>query len=403
MPVLPHDLDGELPLDRLRTLAPTQVRNLLPTAVLIPVDSNMLLKNIARDVRDAPKRTHIRTLAKLGVLRLFAGSHVYDEMNKYLSEFMVARGLDPSVAETIWRQDFLPSVRFVDTTQFPLTDPRVLAVRDRDADDLPTAILACLLGTKALSEDQDLVDYGLATGRPWLDLIFAAEKTAIGQTVTVGAAGGVVLTGATLEEGIRGLRRMSADATGQKILWGAATLLIVGLLIYLIHEPTRRWVTPRARALASGLKDGGKWTLSGLVNVSVDLAEGRATLMAALVGHAEPRDEAAQTARILAGSTRPLSTRDLAALLWNYQRVPAAALAKAAILLRSNPAFVEVAPGYWELGLHRPTTTRDMRRGNNAVSGCGIHGHLFAPTPALVLPSSDAATVDDWPSAMSER
>lgn len=168
-----------------------------------------------------------------------------------------------------------------------------------------------------------------------------------------------MLTGATLEQGIRGLRRMSLDPTGQRILWGAAILLIVGLLVYLIHEPTRRWVAPRATALASGLKDGGKWTLSGLVNVSVDPAEGRATLRAALVSHVEARDEATQTARILAGSTGPLSTRDLAALLWNYQRVPASALAKAATLLRSNRAFVEVAPGRWELGRHRLPAARD--------------------------------------------
>jgi predicted nucleic acid-binding protein len=154
----PPDGDDESPLDGLRTLAPAEIRNLLPTPVLIPVDSNMLLKNIARDVREAPKRTHIRVLAELGVLRLFAGYHVYDEMNEHLSEFMVGQGLDPSVAESIWLKDFLPCVRFVDTTQFPLTDPRVLAVRDRDADDAPTAILACLLGSNALSEDQDLVD-----------------------------------------------------------------------------------------------------------------------------------------------------------------------------------------------------------------------------------------------------
>lgn len=399
----PPDFDGELPLDSLRALAPTQIGNLLPAAVPIPVDSNMLLKNIAREVRDAPKPTHIRILAELGVLRLFAGSHVYDEMNEHLSEFMIGQGLDPSVAESIWRGGFLPAVRFVDTTQFPLSDPRVLAVRDRDTDDLPTAILACLLGIKALSEDHDLVDYGLATGRPWLDLVFAAERSAVGQTVTVGAAGGVALTGATIEQGFRGLRRMSSDPTGQKVLWGAAILVILGLIIYLINEPTRRWVAPRARALVSGLKDGGAWTLSGLVKVSVDLAEGRATLRAALVSHVEARDEVTQTARILAGSSRPLSTRDLAALLWNYQRVPAAALAKAGTLLRRNPAFVEVAPGCWELGSHRLTATGDTRSGNYAVSGRGIREHPFDQSPAPMLSSGDATTVDDWPRAMSEH
>jgi predicted nucleic acid-binding protein len=67
-------------------------------------------------------------------------------------------------------------------------DPRIAAVLERDPDDAPTATLAILLGVQVLSEDTDLLDSGLASGRPWLEVVVASDHVTVGDSqLRVGA------------------------------------------------------------------------------------------------------------------------------------------------------------------------------------------------------------------------
>jgi len=65
-----------------------------------------------------------------------------------------------------------------------------------------------------------------------------------------------------------------------------------------------------------------------------------------------PLTDLQRAARILSAEAGPLSTKQLARQLWNYQRVPAAVAAHLRERLKAYPAFVEVAADEWELG-HR--------------------------------------------------
>jgi hypothetical protein len=48
-------------------------RDYLPRMRFAPIDTNMLLNNILRDVRGWPRPTHMRALAAGGLFWLFAG------------------------------------------------------------------------------------------------------------------------------------------------------------------------------------------------------------------------------------------------------------------------------------------------------------------------------------------
>ncbi len=170
---------------------PKSIVQLMPRIRPGPVDTNVLLKNIARDVRQWPNPTGMRLLGGSGALRLYAGAHVADEVEERLDSWMQDRGRDPVLGRLIWRKHYLPILLVVNTGTLGTDDPRVQAVLSRHPADAPTAALACVLGVRALSEDRDLVDYGLACGRPWREVIFAAGHVSFGETADFGVALGV--------------------------------------------------------------------------------------------------------------------------------------------------------------------------------------------------------------------
>src|SRR5262249_6124601 len=85
---------------------------------------------------------------------------------------------------SIWVRECLPRIGFVsmDASQLSALDPRIAAEVERDPGDAPTAALAILLGVMVLSEDADLLDPGLASGRPWLEVVVASKNVSIGNT-----------------------------------------------------------------------------------------------------------------------------------------------------------------------------------------------------------------------------
>jgi hypothetical protein len=164
----------------------------LPRTRFAVVDANVLLKNISRDARQWPDTSLMLSLAQRGWYRVFAAEHVYGEVEDHLDCVIADSGRDVALARKIWTEQYLPRVRFVSIDPVGLSrfDARIAAVQHRDPDDAPTAALAILLGTRGLSEDLDLLDPGLATGRPWLQLVAASKDVTFGETANFG----VVLT-----------------------------------------------------------------------------------------------------------------------------------------------------------------------------------------------------------------
>jgi hypothetical protein len=263
---------------------------------------------------------------------------------------MEEQGVNVEAARGIWRGQYLRLMRFVDSRELVPDDPRLRQLAERDPDDLPTAALACALGIQALSEDPDLVDYGLATGRPWLGLVFATENSFLGQSVTAGVAVGVNFSGVAVIEGARGVTAMARDPNGRWILM-AVGLLVIGLaIVCVVHDPTRRWVGDHAKGVIASVKDGGGKAFTGYVGISLAWAEGRATIEAAVVRGKYASPHAILVSRMLATTPTPMSTRDVAGRLGNYERVPREVRMWTRQLLERHGAFVEVAEDRWQLG-----------------------------------------------------
>jgi predicted nucleic acid-binding protein len=331
---------------------------LLPEIRWEIVDTNVLLKNIKKDVELLPSATAMRQLRTAGALRLLAPDHVELEMEEHLDRWMTDRNVDPALARSIWEHVYKPAIRFVDMGAFAAKDSRLVALRARDPDDVPTAALALLLGRKALSEDRHLIDYGLATGQPWLRTVLATGHVALGETVQFGAVGTVAVTGQGIAQLALSARALSTTRDGRRLLL-ALGLLVLGSIAFAAvlrrrHEPSRQWLDQTAGAVTAALQEGGRVVVSGYVAAERNRRTGETTLQAGVVASAHPT-ALQRAARILASAAGPLPSNELARRVWSYQRAPRAKTEDIRAQLAALPAFVQVEPDAWQLGRTRPT------------------------------------------------
>ncbi len=333
---------------------PVGIVQVMPRIRCVPVDTNVLLKNIARDVRQWPNPTGLRFLGESGTLRPFAATHVGAEVDEKLYAWMRDRGCDPTLARRIWREHYLPVVRFVDIGTLGMDDPRVRAVLVDDPDDAPTAALASVLGIRALSEDHHLTVHGLASGQPWLEVIFAAGYVSFGETADFGLALGVSISGQAACDLVRAVQSLASTPGGRRIVVGAAVatvgLLLLVVLICAFDEDKRKWLTDRASAVGAAIASSAQVGLDAYVRLGEKRFEGAMRLEASTVAAVRPLGDVDNAARVLAVEHGALSTRELARRLWNYKRVPTTAARYLQELLSSYPAFVEVAPSNWQFG-----------------------------------------------------
>ncbi|PKN82933.1 MAG: hypothetical protein CVU47_01180 [Chloroflexi bacterium HGW-Chloroflexi-9] len=138
------------------------------------VDTNVLLQDVLRTVRTG-RPTCLQQLATLGAIRVFAADHVHEEVLEHLPRRADQLGLGTGAALDVWRGDYLPTISWVNVGGVPATNELLAQIAARDADDVGTATLALLLGTKALSEDNDLVAFEVATGLAWLGPLLAVR------------------------------------------------------------------------------------------------------------------------------------------------------------------------------------------------------------------------------------
>src|SRR5258708_9823113 len=246
--------DHDRPLRRTADAVPrVELDSALPRVRFAPVDTMVILQNLARHVRQSPKPTGIDTLTLPGLLRLYIAPHVAVEVDEKLAEHFEREGLDPSRGELAWRA-LAPRMRVVDLATLYSGDARVASVWVRDPDDAPTAALAVLLGVQALSKDGAWVDAGLAAGDAWLEFVFAAGYAVKGEAVDSGVAAGVTVSAATVKGAYKAVRSLASSRNGQLLLVGMGLFLLLlaigGSILYAIHEPSRE----KLRAAA---KDGG--------------------------------------------------------------------------------------------------------------------------------------------------
>jgi hypothetical protein len=339
------------PLDALRTLVPAELRGtLLPVRWLV-LDTGVILNDLAGALRRHPKPTALSLIASTGAARLYAASAVAKEVADHLEEYLVRRDLDPVLGTSLWRERYLPWIRFVDDSLDLAPDNTAVgAVLLRDPTDGSTAALACTLGCVALSEDRDLSDLGLGSGGSWLRFAFAAGDAALGESANVVAAGGLVISGEMVVAGARSLGSLVKSPGGRQALAVVGAIVVVALIVLYLHEPSRRFTKEHLQPVGEALAAGGSWSLNGYVRATRNMETGKIALQAVVLSDLAPPNEDVRIARLLARAVRPMSTRNVAASLYEYERVPRKVLVKVDAILRSKAAFVEADEGRWQLG-----------------------------------------------------
>jgi predicted nucleic acid-binding protein len=123
----------------------------------IVVDANELFRDVAYAVRKA-RRTALISLANAGYVRLFCAAHVLAEVAEHAER--VAARLKAPLAEFMacWTAEYLPLLRLAEIPGDLLTDAeteRIERLELLDADDVPSARLALILGAYYFTKDRD--------------------------------------------------------------------------------------------------------------------------------------------------------------------------------------------------------------------------------------------------------
>lgn len=185
------------------------------------LDANPLRGDVIRACRNG--RTVLVTAANAGALRLYAASHVIEEVAEHAERWAWESG-DVSLAtfQTCWEEEYLPLVRVIEDEWL---SEELLGGEERarlcrligvDPDDAPSVILALSLDAFFLSEDRRAVQavYGeeidLSTQRSWLArLRSSGDAGELAKMVFAAAMVPTLAVGGTIEAGRFVARRLS--------------------------------------------------------------------------------------------------------------------------------------------------------------------------------------------------
>ena len=76
-------------------------RRLEPRCIL--PDTNVLLSDIAKFVRQHPKPTALHDMSRTGLVRVFLSQTVVTEVDEHIDSWMSVRGVDVGAANECWR------------------------------------------------------------------------------------------------------------------------------------------------------------------------------------------------------------------------------------------------------------------------------------------------------------
>jgi predicted nucleic acid-binding protein len=318
---------------------------LLGPHVLV-VDTMVLYDDIVRRLRHNQARTALVESVNRRATRLFAASHVYEEMYDHIGGFD-RRSVERREVLRVFEEVYLRVCRFVYTPRREL-HRRVLPVAEVDASDVPTAELALLLAPcDVLTRDSHLLDAGFGTGN-WLARVFEAEELLGVEGATLAM---MLLTGEAskhLVEAVQGAVSPVVD-----LLWRSepARLVVAGISGALLAYLSMLDPEVITRLLRQGAVGIGK---AGLVSaqIAAEPARRRTVLHSTSVQPNIPASTVERVARLLV--PEPLATEQIAMRLG----LPTDTVRGT---LELHPSFVN-SGGSWGVGsLRAPReTTRQL-------------------------------------------
>jgi hypothetical protein len=187
----------------------------------VVIDANILRNDIRRACRTG-QRTVLVTAANAGLIRLFCAQHVYDEVIEHSGEWTATGPVTRDDFLRTWLLEYLPLIRVVPIGEghlawlapAELARVRHLAQPGQDRDDVPSAVLALLLGAFFLSGDAKPLravygDADLSGHQEWVSILKAGgDAGQLGKTLTLA----VNLTALVGQGVASGARRIAATS-----------------------------------------------------------------------------------------------------------------------------------------------------------------------------------------------
>lgn len=337
-----QELDGDGDTTRAR-----DARNCWP----VVVDANRLRDELLR-AAVSPTRTVLVNGANQGFFRLFCAQHVIDEVRKHHGRWAQDKNVSPEALRRAWDSQYRPFVHVVDPVpEQALTRieaRRIRVLSSQDADDVPSASLALMLGALFLSNDH----------RP-LEAVYDAVPVQLTDNwVAVLMAGGdaEVLSGLSADQH-RTLELILRMLTGTVSLLPGPALVAIGsaILAVVTAAPTAMKLTALSRIVD---------TVASYVRldnvIGRQLGERRAVLTRHLAPSADAEMAAAPLLRrcmsaAAASSVATINVAELRAILlrtgWRGSEADVRAC------LREADCFTPSGRGRWQLGTTAPVAT----------------------------------------------
>jgi hypothetical protein len=165
----------------------------------VAVDANRLRHDVLYACRNN-RRTVLVNAANMGAIRLFCASHVVEEVAEHAQRWAKeSKDVSYATFRAWWTAEYVPVIREVRDQDLvrSLLDPveikRIEELQATDRDDVPSAILALVLGAFFLSEDGPAVravygpDVDLADHRAWVEVLKAGGDAAALSELVFGA------------------------------------------------------------------------------------------------------------------------------------------------------------------------------------------------------------------------
>lgn len=318
------------------------------------LDTNILMRDIKYRLTHG-RTTALVAAASLGSLRLFASVAVRDEVPEHLGDIVTKYGISLEQALNVWEQEYVPQMLFVDPAEVPAKSQEVQALKNRDADDVPTALLIELLKPEsAFSDDKDLAAFG-AIGKD--TAVFAcayyalAKKDSLAAEIPVGMMVVLNITG-PLVEGAWSALHWGFARLDRRLVWGVVIVVGLLLLVGFTQPRFRNWLAERAEDARDVVKQG----IEAMQQIHQDAAVASETLARLPPVPVPQRPARGYVAYVLARAPGPLSvaaiTRRMQAL--GYVSRSAHPERHVGQVLRTHPRLFErVERGQWRLRSHR--------------------------------------------------
>lgn len=277
------------------------------------VDTNVVMLDVLRYAEHG--HTALRVATQIGALKTYASIHVIDEVYEHLPELAKRRRVPRAIAA--WKA-YSEGIAFVEVPETLPPDPRVIALAQADADDVPTGILVSTLAPCiSLSQDPHVVDAGLASPE-WLRLALSSRDIGHAFALKLLGGGAMVGTGFAGAGVVKLVAALSRSPAGRVLLGIGAVASYLGLR----RSYERGWEGPlRAReALRQGLTKYG----DELVRVELLAEKARGVIEDALITPIEAT-RGMQAVRVLALAREPMTSTEVGrALIDEGQALPKA-------------------------------------------------------------------------------